>query len=121
LTSLSALESFSGVGFDYFENYRSWPGSVVGKLPAQVALALDGAQSIAVKAIDSSGGALEGVEFVPWTIQKKGRLAYVNVGAGSLTALEAGKHKPHQRTRARLFGVLLPPLAKALRAPERFS
>jgi transcriptional regulator with XRE-family HTH domain len=39
------------------------------------------------------------------------------LNAGRLTALEAGKHKPHQRTRARLFGVLLPALAKALRAP----
>jgi beta-lactamase regulating signal transducer with metallopeptidase domain len=78
----------SGVGFDYFENYSSWPGSVVGKLPAQVALTLDGAQSITVKATDSRGFAMEGVDFVPWTVQKKGRLAYVNIG-GALKSMMA--------------------------------
>jgi beta-lactamase regulating signal transducer with metallopeptidase domain len=78
----------SGVGFDYFENYRSWPGSVVGPMPAQVALALDGAQSITVKAVDSGGIALEGVDFVPWSIQKKGRLGYVNIG-GALKSMTA--------------------------------
>ena len=37
------------------------------------------------------------------------------INAGSLVALEAGKNKPHQRTRACLLGVLLPALAKARR------
>jgi beta-lactamase regulating signal transducer with metallopeptidase domain len=78
----------SGVGFDYFENYRSWPGNVIGPMPAQVGLTLDGAQSITVKAIDSGGVVLEGVDFVPWSIQKKGRLGYVNIG-GALKSMTA--------------------------------
>ena len=41
------------VGFDYFENYRSWPGKVIGDPPSQVELNLDGARSISVRAVDS--------------------------------------------------------------------
>jgi beta-lactamase regulating signal transducer with metallopeptidase domain len=78
------------VGFDYFENYRSWPGVVIGEAPAQVALTLDGARTISVRAVDSADKALSGVELVPWSVQKKGKLAYVNFsGSGAMKYVSA--------------------------------
>jgi beta-lactamase regulating signal transducer with metallopeptidase domain len=68
------------VGFDYFENYRSWPGGIIGEPPAQVALTLDGARTISVRAVDSAEKPLPGVELEPWTVKKKGKLSYVNIG-----------------------------------------
>jgi beta-lactamase regulating signal transducer with metallopeptidase domain len=62
-----------GVGFDYFENYRD-PYRVVGEPPAQVALTLDGARPLSVRAIDSTDKALPGVDMVPLYVQKKGKL-----------------------------------------------
>ncbi len=73
------------VGFAYFENYRAWPGSIIGEPPAQVALTLAGARSIAVRAVDSANKPVPGIDLVPWTIKKQGRLAAVNLsGAAAL-------------------------------------
>jgi beta-lactamase regulating signal transducer with metallopeptidase domain len=66
------------VGFDYFENYRSWPAYNIGEPPAQVALTLDGARTISVRAVDSAEKPLPGVELEPWTVKKKGKLTEVN-------------------------------------------
>jgi beta-lactamase regulating signal transducer with metallopeptidase domain/protocatechuate 3,4-dioxygenase beta subunit len=68
-----------GVGFDYFENYRSFPGSVPGTLPEQVALTLDGAQTLSVRVEDSAGKPLPDIELIPWSVKKKGRISYVNL------------------------------------------
>ncbi len=74
-----------GAGFDYLENYRSWPGGAVLPLPSLVKLKLAGAQAIRVTATDSSGKPLPGINLIPWSIHKKGKIAYVNLsGAASL-------------------------------------
>ena len=70
----------AGVGFDYFENYRSWPAGEVGPLPAEVTIRLDGSRTVRIKAIDSSGRAVPGVEFEPWLIRKPDKLASANIG-----------------------------------------
>jgi beta-lactamase regulating signal transducer with metallopeptidase domain len=79
-----------GAGFDYFENYHTWPGPVVGTPPAQVALTLGGARTVSVHAVDSAGKPLPGVDLIPWTVHKKGRLTYVNLsGAAGLQYVPA--------------------------------
>jgi beta-lactamase regulating signal transducer with metallopeptidase domain len=78
------------VGFDYFENYRSWPGVITGEPPTQVALTLNGARAISVRAADSADKALPGVEMAPWTVKKEGKLAYVNFsGSGAMKYVAA--------------------------------
>ena len=67
------------VGFDYFENYRSWPWVIIGEPPARVNLTLDGAHTLSVRAVDSADKPLPGVELAPWTVQKRGKLADVNL------------------------------------------
>ncbi len=81
-----------GAGFDYFENYHSWPGRELDTLPAKVALTLDGARTVQVRATDSTGKALSGIALQPWTIHKKGKLGYVNFG-GNLKHVQARTDK----------------------------
>lgn len=72
-----------GVGFDYHENYNKWPQTEpLLPLPAEVHLVANGAQKVTVGVSDSAGNPLAGIGVIPWTIQKKGRLGYVNLGAG---------------------------------------
>src|SRR5262249_33673612 len=78
-----------GVGFDYFENYRAWPpGETVPPPPAEVALLLDGAQTLRIRATASAGKPLSGIEFLPWTLRKPGKLHSVNLSGTVL------KHAP---------------------------
>jgi protocatechuate 3,4-dioxygenase beta subunit len=72
----------SGIGMDYFENYRSWPDRAQATLPQRVDLTLDGAQTVRVRATDSVNRNLPGIDLMPWTIKKKGKLGYVNLGGG---------------------------------------
>jgi beta-lactamase regulating signal transducer with metallopeptidase domain len=67
-----------GVGFDYFENYRSEVRRVVSEPPAQVTLTLDGARSFRVRAVDSADKGLSGVDVTPFTVEKKGKIYQVN-------------------------------------------
>lgn len=72
-----------GVGFDYYENYNKWPRTEpLLPLPEEVHLVANGAQRVTVGVTDSAGKALADIGVVPWTIQKKGRLGYVNLSAG---------------------------------------
>jgi hypothetical protein len=70
-----------GMGFDYFENYRSWPGTIVNMLPGDVALVLNGARTVRIQATDSGGKPLPGITLRPWTIHKTGKIAYANLAA----------------------------------------
>lgn len=72
-----------GAGFDYFENYRARPGGTSLPPPAEVKLVLEGAQIVRVRAADATGKPVPNTGFVPWTIQRKGRLAYVNLSGGA--------------------------------------
>ncbi len=69
----------SGVGFDYFENYRSWPPPGRIDVPETVSLVLDGAQTGRIKAVDSGGKAVAGAGFYVLSIRKKGKLSYAMV------------------------------------------
>ncbi|MHC5544775.1 hypothetical protein ACYOEI_41610, partial [Singulisphaera rosea] len=75
----------SGVGYDYGENYRSWPSPPDVALPDAVDLTLDGARTVRVRAVDSSGAPLVGVTFVPWSITKLGKIDEANL-SGSMAA-----------------------------------
>jgi beta-lactamase regulating signal transducer with metallopeptidase domain len=78
------------VGFDYFENYRSWPAGALGDPPAEVTLTLNGARTISVRAVDSADKPLVGVELEPWTVKKKGKLFDANIGgSGAMKHLAA--------------------------------
>ena len=68
----------SGVGLDYFENYRSVPASF-SPPPESARLVLNGARIVRVRAQDSTGKPVPGVDFVPWTLQKRGKLDSVNL------------------------------------------
>ena len=65
-----------GSGCDYFENYRSRNSSTLGEPPAEVALALDGARSLSVRAVDSADKPLPGVDLAPWYVQKRDKITY---------------------------------------------
>ncbi len=67
------------VGFDYFENYSKFPDLNPGPPPAEVSLTLDGAQTVKVQALDSSDKTLSGIDLVPWSVQKPGKVSYVNL------------------------------------------
>jgi hypothetical protein len=67
------------VGFDYYENKASSKWLDVKPLPAEVTLTLDGASRFQVRAVDSKGRPIAGVEFCPWTIQKPDKSHYINL------------------------------------------
>lgn len=72
-----------GVGYDYFENYQATNARDLGPLPAEVTLTLDGTATVRVRAVDTQGRPVPGVEFTPWSIGKPGKLDQANI-AGSL-------------------------------------
>ena len=69
----------AGSGFDYFENYRTWPFADFPPLPADVTLMLDGAQSVRVKAVDTKGEPVSGVHIKPVLTSKVGKVGSVNL------------------------------------------
>jgi RNA polymerase sigma factor (sigma-70 family) len=76
--------SKSGVGFDYFENYRSAPAMPMSPPPETARLVLDGARTVRLRAVDSTGRPVPGVELYPLTIQKKGKLRSINLSPISM-------------------------------------
>ncbi len=68
-----------GVGCDYFENYRSTWSFRFSPPPSSARLVLDGARTVRIRAIDSAGRPVQGLEMYPITIQKKGKLRSVNL------------------------------------------
>ena len=67
-----------GLGFDYFENYLTKPSVDLQGLPTKVTLTLDGAATVRVRAVDTSGNPLEGVVLKPWFIHKTGKMVRCN-------------------------------------------
>jgi Carboxypeptidase regulatory-like domain len=77
ITQIAAVKS--GVGFDYYENYRSAEFIAPLTPPKQVTLTLAGARTVRLRAEDSHGKPLPNIEFVPSLIFKKDRLSYSTV------------------------------------------
>ena len=85
----SILALKAGVGFDYFENYNSFPPTrPLLRLPPDAHLLLGGAMDIRVQAVDSAGGPRPGVALTPWTIQRPGKLSYANCSGGRATTVQ---------------------------------
>ena len=80
----------SGVGLDYFENYRSVPATF-SPPPESARLVLNGARTVRVRAQDSAGKPVPGVDLVPWTLQKRGKLDSVNL-CGSAARIRTDEH-----------------------------
>ncbi len=81
------LAKKSGLGFDYFENYRSWPPADDAPLtaPESVKLVLDGARTAFLKVAGADGKPIPGVEVCTWYVKKPGKVADANI-AGSWIA-----------------------------------
>jgi beta-lactamase regulating signal transducer with metallopeptidase domain len=69
----------SGVGFDYYENYRVWPPKTREEPPKAVTLVLNGATTVHVTAVDSTHWPLAGIEFYPLSVRKPGKLFSANI------------------------------------------
>ena len=66
-----------GVGFDYFENDRSGWLTPWVRPPQQARLVLDGVRTVRIRAVDSAGRPVAGVELATTMIRKKGKLGVV--------------------------------------------
>jgi RNA polymerase sigma factor (sigma-70 family) len=73
-----------GAGFDYFENYRTWPAFPWTPPPRSARLVLNGPRTVRVRAVNSAGQPVAGVELYPVQIQKKGKLRSVNISPLSI-------------------------------------
>jgi beta-lactamase regulating signal transducer with metallopeptidase domain len=79
----------SGAGFDYFENYRATPPSPefpFPPLPGELALMLDGAQTLKIKALDPEGRPVSGVVLAPFRPMKAGKIASMPLYDGMTTS-----------------------------------
>ena len=66
-------------GFDYYENYSSWPTTERLPVPEDLKLKLAGKRSVDVTVQGTDGRPISGVNVVPWTIHKVGKQAYANL------------------------------------------
>ena len=75
-----------GVGFDYFENYRTLPPTGYSPPPERARLVLDSTRTVRIRAVDSAGKPVPGVAIVPDTIFKKGKLRSIQISASPVQA-----------------------------------
>ncbi len=74
------------VGFDYFENYWSFPSCHRPDPPPKtVALTLQKPHRIRIRTIDSADRPVAGVFVKPWLLGIPGKRSYLNLSASSLT------------------------------------
>ena len=78
----------SGVGYDYFSgdvrDANNYPVKNPPKLPDKLALVLNGARTIRVKAVDSQGQPVSRIAVSPWYINKQGNPGQTNFGSSAL-------------------------------------
>ena len=74
------------LGFDYFENYRTNPPAGWPPPPERARLVLDGTRAVRIRAVDSAGNPMPGVELVPDTVFKKGKLRSIQISASPVRA-----------------------------------
>ena len=75
---INALKA--GKGYDYYENYASFPTLERLEVPSRIELVLNGAIPLEVQAVDTLGNPIPNLLIAPWTIKKTGKLSYANVG-----------------------------------------
>ncbi len=97
-----------GFGLDYYENYDSFPTQIRLDMPAEVKLKLDGFTSVKVKVVDTNNKPIPGVAMTPWSIQKVGKVSYVNLSGDELGQTDANGIAtfdwiPHDLNRAVTF------------------
>ena len=78
-----------GFGFDYYENYDSFPTQIRLDMPADVKLKLDGFTSVKVKVVDTNNKPIPGVAMTPWSIEKVGKVSYANLSGDELGLTDA--------------------------------
>ncbi len=66
-------------GFDYYENYAAFPTQERLTPPDAIALTLNGSRNVVVRAVDTDQKPVAKVAVTPWTIQKQGKLSYINL------------------------------------------
>jgi hypothetical protein len=76
ISSVFALKS--GQGFDCWAD-RIEPKADRRTVPPKLSLTLNGARTVHVQAVDSSGSPVPGIDVVPWTIEKQGQGSYANL------------------------------------------
>ena len=69
-----------GAGSDYFENIPWYPPEATSPIPEHVELKLDGAQTAKIKVVDTKNQPVEGVQIVPWLIDRLGKTDDCNMG-----------------------------------------
>ncbi|MGO9111439.1 MAG: M56 family metallopeptidase [Thermoguttaceae bacterium] len=87
---LTVIALKDDAGFDYFENYRSWPALEPDPLPETVSLTLTRPHRVRVRTVDSGDKPVPGVFLAPWTLQLPGKLSYVNFSGSSLAGQHSG-------------------------------
>lgn len=80
-----------GIGFEYFENYRTEAFPEI--VPRQVRLALDGVRTVRAKLIDQDGKPVAGASLSPMLIGKTGKIAFV-ANMSFLTLVQNGQAMP---------------------------
>ncbi|MDX1926362.1 MAG: carboxypeptidase regulatory-like domain-containing protein [Pirellulaceae bacterium] len=79
----------AGHGFDYYENYDSFPTQIRLDVPTEVNLKLDGFTSVKVKVLDTKNRPVADVAVTPWIIKKAGKVSYANLSADQLGKTDA--------------------------------
>ena len=77
----------SGVGLDYFENYRFQRLTDWSLPPERARLVLNGTRAVRVRIVDSAQKPVPGVEIGPSSIEKERKLNSVNLGAFPIKAI----------------------------------
>ena len=78
-----------GVGFDYFENYKSSPPPRRSPaVPNQIDLRLAAARTVKLTALDSDNKPVTGLRFIPWIMKREGKIGAANLSS-SVTACVA--------------------------------
>ncbi len=84
--SLNWVVAFkSGRGFDFFADESQRPAGENTLVPNEVALVLDGARTVRIKAVDSQGDPVPGVVIAPERLPRSGRLGLISNLARGVT------------------------------------
>jgi hypothetical protein len=78
-------------GFDYFENDLAANSEKPPPLPQTIKLRFAGTQTVRLRATDSAGQPMDGIDFSVWTFRRKDKRSAVNVGGCPLIGCFAAR------------------------------